>query len=118
MVEQVARHEIDGALDALERPADASREGLEEGGLAYSDVPLQQDVSAREGGDQQQTDGPLLTDHDPVGTRFQPQRPLAPRFKFVHRFRRRFGEGTRSDRVRGPLPGGGLPSRPNRERER
>ena len=61
-------------------PPIPTRQGLEEGGLAYPYVSLEQDVSAREGGDQQQTDGPFLTDHDPVGTCFEPQRPLSPRF--------------------------------------
>ena len=102
IVEKVARHEIDGAFDPLERAADSAGEDLEEGRLSHPHVPLQQDMSAREGGDQQQTDGPFLTDHDLVGTRFEPQRSLAPRFDVVHRFSRRFADGSRLRPVRSP----------------
>ena len=118
IVEKVARHEIDGAFDALERTADATREGLEEGRLADPHVSLEQDMSAREGGDQQETDGLLLTDHDPVGTLFEPQRPLAPGFSLVHRFRHRFADGSGSEAARSPLAKHGLPPRQTGMRER
>ena len=121
IVEKVVRHEIDGALDTLERAADSARESLEEGGLAYSDIPLQQNVPAREGGDQQQADGPFLADHDSVGTRFEPQRALAPRVKSRSSPSvAGSAEGTRSgSRYASPLPGcTGCRRGRHRERER
>ena len=43
---------------------------------------LEQDVPARQGRDQQQADGPLLTDHDPIGAGIKAKRPVAPRVSF------------------------------------
>jgi hypothetical protein len=48
VVEQVARHHVDGALDALVRAADRTRERAQDGGLADAHVALQQHVPAGE----------------------------------------------------------------------
>ena len=86
MVDEVAGHQIDGPFDTLERTADPAREGLEEGRLANPHVAFEQGVSAGQSGDQQQPDGSSLADHDPVGVRFEPQRPITPCLDPVPRF--------------------------------
>ena len=111
IVDEVAGHQVDGALDALERTPDPARQGLKEGRLANPDVSLKQDVPARERGGEQQANRPLLADHDSVGTCFEPERPLAPRFNLDHRFTRRFSDGIRPGAVADSFPDNATPPR-------
>ena len=78
VVEEVTRHQVDGAFHALECAADSAGESLEERRLAHAHVPFEQDVAARKGREQQQAHGPLLPDHDSIGTRVEPKGPIAP----------------------------------------
>ena len=78
VVEEIARHQVDGAFDALECTADSAGEGLEEGRLAHAHVPFEQDMAACKGREQQQAYGPLLPDHDLIGTGIELQCPIAP----------------------------------------
>ena len=109
MVDEVAGHQVDGAFDPLERPADPPRQRLQERRLADPHVAFEQDVSACEGGDQQQVDGPFLAGHDPVGARFEPQRPVAPCLGPVHRFDPRFDDEARPGSIGRLRPGYATP---------
>ena len=46
IVDEVARHQVDGPFDALECTADSARKGLQEGRLANPHVTLEQSVAA------------------------------------------------------------------------
>ncbi len=63
VVDEVRRHQVDGALDTLEGTTYGARHGTQQGGLADADIAFQQHMAAREGGYGEQADDPLLSQH-------------------------------------------------------
>ena len=60
VVQQIIGHQIYGAFHPFITAADTNRKGPEHGGLADTDITFQQDMPAREYGDQYLPDNGLL----------------------------------------------------------
>ena len=78
VIDQVAGHQVDGALDALEVAAGRAREGAQHRGLADADVAFEQHVAA---GEQRHVDEPdrlALADHRLGDFVLDAQRERAP----------------------------------------
>ncbi len=78
VVHEVARHQVDGALNAFEVSTDRTRERAQDGRLANTDIALEQHMSAREHGHVEQPNGRRLSDDRRPDLRLDPERPLAP----------------------------------------
>jgi hypothetical protein len=85
VVDKISGHEIDRALDPLEFTTDRSRERTQDGGLAHTNVALQEHVSAGKQRDIDEPHGSLLTDYRLPYFFFQKQRPGAPIMELLGR---------------------------------
>jgi hypothetical protein len=66
VIDEVARHQIDGAFDALEISADRARERAQNGRLADADIAFEQHVPASEQCHVDESDGVALADDGPA----------------------------------------------------
>ena len=93
VIDEILRHQVDRAFDALVGAAEAARRRAQQRRLADADVAFEQHVAAREDRDDQQADRARQAEHATVQRALEFERPRAPLVKFavesVHRTRHR-----------------------------
>ena len=78
VVDDVGRHHVDRALDAVELAAESSRSRPQEGCFSYPHIALEQHVPAGENGNRQEADGRRLANDRLLDLSFERERSLAP----------------------------------------
>ena len=78
VVDQVGRHQVDGAFDTRELAADQPRECAQQRRLADADVALQQHVAAREHRDDELMHDARLADDDGARQLLELERACVP----------------------------------------
>ena len=78
VVNQIIRHQIDRAFDALEGAADGPGKGTQHGRFADANITFEQHVAAREYRDVDVVNHVILADHRFFDFRFQRERTGAP----------------------------------------
>jgi hypothetical protein len=89
VIDEIAGHEVHGALDPLELSADRSGESPQDRGLSNTDVAFEENVSASEQCDIDQSYGFPLTENGLAYFFLQAQCPRTPVVKLLsgdHRF--------------------------------
>ena len=71
VVGEIARHQVDRALDALIGSADATRDGAEQGRLSYPDIAFEQHVTTGKGRDTGESHCAILADDGFLDLRLQ-----------------------------------------------
>src|SRR5262249_14847276 len=78
VIDQIARHQVHSAFDALEVTAHGTRKGAQDGGLADSNVALEQDVAPCKQRDVDEANDVAMTDARAADFVFYAQCAVAP----------------------------------------